>query len=404
MNTYIKKLLKPANYIIYLLYTKFYIPYKVRKIRKKDFIRVVFILTEVGVWKTEKLYLKMLNHPRFQPQLLVIPSLEDQYAYNEMKVFLDKKKYTYTTLNENETIQKRLKPDIIFYQKPYSKVISRKYRYYYNLQSLFCFVNYGIHSVLEKHILNQPMLNFAWQVYYENTTCSKEASSLMNNGGHNCVVTGLPIMDELIEASKISIKKDIVKQKKTIIWAPHHTIPIKKNWLNYSTFLDYADFMIEVAQKYQDKIEFVFKPHPLLEPKLRKFWGEKKTQAYYEKWRNMPNTRVELGKYIDLFQESDAMIHDCSSFIIEYQYFNKPVMFLQNGEDHSYNMCSMAKEAYNLHIFGYNKEDIINFIENNVLEGKDYLKSKREAFIKDNLFPPNGLSATDNIIRSILGS
>lgn len=384
---------------LYYLYTKVYTPYKVRKMRNKKCIKVVFVITEVGVWKTEQLYLEMLRHPRFNPILLVLPSNENDKAFDEVIAFLQNKGYDYATLSRNETIQKKLKPDIIFYQKPYWGAIDNSFYYRSNFSSLFCYANYGFHSIMKDWAINQDILNYAWLVFYENDSCAAEARSLLNNEGRNIIVTGLPMSDELIAASK---RTKMQKYKKTIIWAPHHTIPQEGNWLDYSTFLEYADYMIEIAEKYKDEVDFIFKPHPLLQPKLRKLWGEAQTMAYYKQWETMPNTRLELGKYLDLFAESDAMIHDCGSFTIEYLYFNKPVMYLTNGMEHEANMAEFAKEAYHMHYFGNSRQCIDTFIKD-VIVGNDPMLQVREEYISKHLQIPNHRTACENIIDAILG-
>ena len=52
-------------------------------------------------------------------------------------------------------------------------------------------------------------------------------------------------------------------------------------------------------------------------------------------WESLSNAQLETGKYVDLFMTSDAMIHDCGSFTIEYHYTLKPVMYLVKGEEHT---------------------------------------------------------------------
>ena len=382
----------------YLIYTYLYKPFKVKAIRRKDKIRTVFILTEVGVWKTELLYLEMLKHPRFEPILLVLPSTENDKAYDEVITFLNQKDYSYSTL-QGKTIKDSIHPDIIFYQKPYPGVLERKHGFWENLYALFCYAHYGFHSIMTDWAINEGSQRYAWIDCYENNSAKDEATTISRNQGRNFVVTGLPMMDELTIAA--SQNKHKASQKKTIIWAPHHSIT--QGLLEYSTFLSYANFMIEMANKYKNEVEFIFKPHPLLQPKLRALWGEEKTTKYYDQWASMPNTRIELGKYIDIFAESDAMIHDCGSFTIEYLYFNKPVMYLTNGVDHETGMAQYAKEAYHMHYFGRNKEDIDTFIQN-VLLGIDPMREARQEYHKKYLQVPGSTTACDNIINAILGT
>ena len=46
------------------------IPAKVEHIRHKSVIKVVFVLHELSMWKTEALYLSMLKHERFDPVIV----------------------------------------------------------------------------------------------------------------------------------------------------------------------------------------------------------------------------------------------------------------------------------------------------------------------------------------------
>ena len=113
-------------------------------------------------------------------------------------------------------------------------------------------------------------------------------------------------------------------------------------------------------------------------------------------------SHVEQGKYIALFKYSDAMIHDCGSFTVEYMYMDNPVMYLVRNNDHVENMIPYAREAFNLHYKGENSADIERFIQS-VIAGDDPLWGKRLGFKHHHLLPPNNRSACENIMHSILG-
>ena len=160
--------------------------------------------------------------------------------------------------------------------------------------------------------------------------------------------------------------------------------------------------MLEMRDKYRDKVYFVFKPHPSLRNKLYEYWGAEKTEAYYSRWENPGVSHIEEGKYLSLFKHSDAMIHDCGSFTIEYLYTGLPVMYLVRGESHTDNMIPYAKEAFDLHYKGFTRVDIERFIKD-VIAGKDPRAEERRVFYEKNLLPPHGKTACENIINAILG-
>lgn len=386
----------------YPFYVYIYIPLKVNRIRRQKQITVVFVITVIDAWKTESLFLRMRNHPRFNPILLVLPARELNEDSSKVEKVLIGKGYPYTKLKQSETIKGKLNPDIIFYQKPYWWVIDDDYYYRNNTYALFCYAHYGFHTINSPKLLNHKLLNYAWQVYFENESCAKDACRSMNNNGRNIVVAGTPMMDEFSCISDATTIEGNKKKKKTIIWAPHHTIPNTDQWLPYSTFLDYSNFMVHMAEKYSESVDIVFKPHPSLAITLEKVWGKEKVDEYYNLWNSMPNCKLANGEYLNLFLESDAMIHDCSSFIIEYMYFNKPVMFLTNGYNHKANLFDYAKLAFDLHYKGQNEKDIEEFIKS-VINGEDKLVNKRKEFVDIYLRLSGGSSACENIISAILG-
>ena len=127
-----------------------------------------------------------------------------------------------------------------------------------------------------------------------------------------------------------------------------------------------------------------------------------RTEAYYKKWDNPGVSHLELGEYIGLFKHSDAMIHDCGSFTIEYMYSGNPVMYLVKKTRRTDNMTQYAKQAYDLHYKGKKHEDIEQFIQD-VISGNDPLKEARLQYVASELTPPHGKTACQNIINAILG-
>ena len=164
----------------------------------------------------------------------------------------------------------------------------------------------------------------------------------------------------------------------------------------------YCDAMFSLALKYKDKIQMAFKPHPVLLTKLYNVWGKEKTDNYYCLWEKGENTQLILGDYVPLFIHSDALIHDCGSFTVEYHYTKNPVMYLLKDEKHSEELNEFGKMAFDLHYKGRNFNDIESFI-NNVIAGVDPMKEERDKFYNDYLLAPDGNSASDNIINAILG-
>lgn len=380
------------------------IPFRVWKIRRKEHIRVLFVVSEISMWKTETLYQLMLSHSRFYPMILPVGDITKNDAHKEVVKYCCEKGYDYVLLDDGETIQSKLSPDIIFYQQAYPKFIDDKYFEMNNRESLFCHVNYCFQNTITSNSLNRPLQNIAWMVFSENEICAKEIAPIMDNKGCNLKVTGLPFMDELL-LDKNAFQDPWKYQdtpKKRIIYAPHHSF-MPEDLVSFASFLDNGEFILRMAKKYSESTQWVFKPHPFLEPKLRKIWGDEKTDCYFEAWRTLPNTQIVDGGYYGVFKHSDAMLHDCGSFLLEYQYTGNPVMFLHSSQPHkNVRLNTFSETSKDLHYQAYENADIERFIQM-VIAGKDPMREKRLAFFQEFFVPPHGKTASENIIDAILG-
>lgn len=401
--------------LVYPIYNKFRYPilYKHQQsiaveIRRKENISVLFVLTSLAAWKTENIYKAMSKSNKFSVDILVTVA-NDEDSRPAIKEYLTIRKFHFFELKDNETIYSRIVPDIIFYEKPYdADLTDLNLRYDNNNKSVFCYVSYSMHDTLfpSNFLENNPLQNIAFQVYFENKDVAEEVGKYKTNKGVNHVVTGHPASDNYLlfdNKKEMDPWKPQDKYKKRIIYAPHHTIDHANEWLPYSTFLEFGEFMLEIAEKYRDEVQFAFKPHPSLKKKLIKLWGKERTEAYYNRWKTMYNCQLETGEYTNLFMFSDALIHDCGSFQIEYHYTHNPVMYLTHDEHgHREGLTHFAQKAFDLHYKGHCKTDIEQFIQN-VIKGVDPLKEKRMEYYKNYLLPPNGKTATENIIDAILG-
>ena len=377
---------------------------RVHRIRKKQKIRFGFLIQELTQWKSEFLYKAMLAHPRFEPILCISPSLGYPGAERSLIDYCQTRGYNYCLLDPDNTIIEQICIDFVVPEKPYQKEMHPLHQIERNKQLPFIVIPYYLSTITENWVVNQRINLLCWRQFVDNESCRKDWARIHRLKGLTYAVTGLPVMDELLTPKEfLPDVWPVTDNRKRIIYAPHHTIA-EKHWegIGYSTFLDYCDAMLDIRDKFKDKVYFVFKPHPSLKKRLLEIWGEEKTDAYYRKWDVPGVSHVEQGKYLSLFKYSDAMIHDCGSFTVEYMYMDNPVMYLVRDDAHANNMIPYAKEAFDLHYKGKCIEDVEHFVVD-VIEGYDPLKEKRSSFKQENLLPPNGKTACENIICSILG-
>ena len=185
--------------IFYFLY-RYYQIFRMFQIRRKHSIRVLFVIADIGMWKTENLYKMMLEHDRFEPLLLPLSNCRNPQAEINVITYFKSKGYRYDQIiSSEETVQSKIHPDIIFYQQPYDNFIDKKYFMMANLKSIICHVNYCFRNICDRKIADSPWLNIPFQQYMENEVCAREFAALMTTKGRNIIVTGLPVMDELMQ-------------------------------------------------------------------------------------------------------------------------------------------------------------------------------------------------------------
>lgn len=414
----VKENLRSTMLFIKIIQVHFYHQHALKKVSKKDKIKVVFFLIHDSVWKCETIYYLMKKDNRFEPIVIVCPyilygeeimlrDMNQAFSSFEAKGYNVLKSYNETT-NKWMDVKKEINPDIIFFTNPHHLTKEEYYITNYT-DCLTCYVPYGFkNSYLHQFHYNGQTQNLVWKFFLETEIHKKLSKQYAQNKGINTLVTGYPGLDVFFsqDYQPVDVWKIKNKKIKRIIWAPHHTIPWIGETLNYATFLKYADFMLEIAEIYKEKIQIAFKPHPLLRAKLSKehIWGKEKTDDYYNKWEKNPNGQLHEGEYIDLFLTSDGMIHDSSSFVIEYLYTNKPVMFLINDDKITDRFNEIGKLALSKLYHGKSSDDIMAFVENVVINSNDSKHDERIHFFNSIVKPPNNVTASENIFNFLKSS
>ena len=382
----------------------------------KDKIRVAFFLQSPSVWKCERLYRLLEASERYEPVVVVCPfnvhlhydKAEMAHVMEESERFVRSRGYRYFSTYDAATatwrdVRRELNPDVIFYTKPYKDTLPA-YHLYRFPEKLNCYIPYGLVVIdTYRRNYNLPFHNLLWKNLVETDYQRQFARRFATCGDGNvevvgCLGTECMLLPDYVPADPWKPQTDAQGnpiRKKRIIWAPHHTVDYL---FNFSNFLTYYDFMLELAERYADSVQFAFKPHPVLKFKLINLWGRERTDAYYQRWASLPNGQLEEGSYNDLFLTSDAMMHDCASFTAEYLYTGHPVMYLVKEGNEAKHWNALGDLCYAQHYKGRNTADIEQFVQS-VIRGDDPLKASRDTFRADVLCPPDGLMPSEHILR-----
>lgn len=366
-----------------------------KSLKKKQKLSVGFYVVYDSSWGARPLYEKMQGDSTFFTKIVVCPDVargieNEKQILNQVYERLSKKYGSENVLLSYDNKQKKYIDysdlfDIINLSNPYDEMTIEFYQVkYLNSKNKLCFYNsYGYQGKLRYDIdlMKSDTFNLFWRLFVDNQATKEIAINEQYIKGKNVIVSGCCKMDDFHITTET--KDNSSRYVRTVIIAPHHTVD--QSNLNLSNFLLYADFFKELPLRYP-QIKFIFRPHPLLFTKLRRedFWGEKKVSEYIEQITSNKNLVYSTeGEYFDVFNESDALIDDCGSFLAEYFYTGKPQCYmLRSKEQFDTEYLDFGKKFFDYVYKAFSKEDIIHFIDDVVLNKNDPLKDSRLSFAK----------------------
>lgn len=412
---FIQKIYDHYKKIFVMHYNKMKKQKIIKKFKNGKKLNFCIQVSRPGTWSYDYLYKILKDDPRFEVYVFINPDpfygLETQVKYiNSLIQFLNNKKIQYILgynhdLKKYLDLRKEINPDIIFYSD-FNPIHFHNQFYIENFQdkiTMLC--EYGFSNMRPEETIHFPLKNSV-DIFFRPSFIHKIiAEKYMQNKGKNIIPVGSPKLDVRFDTRHI-IKDEWKSQKikkKRIIWAPHHGDFKDKNIYRNDAFWEIYDFMFEVAKKYEDNIQFAFRPHPILKSKIIKRWGNEKVENYYQKWHELENTQVSEGDFIDLFATSDAMIMDCCSFLAEYTVFNKPLFYTRTKTSRL--LLNEFGEKVFQNVYDTKDDlmtDIENFIQDVVINGNDYKKEERTKFVQEYFGKINGKTASENIYDEII--
>ena len=387
---------------------------RARTIGKKDKIEVVFFAFNLAIWRYQGVYDLLSQDERFNCHIVfTVPKsfTKEQQSLDlqQMREYFSARGIDYIDFDEKDgkgyDVMRQINPDILFYPQPYSYIHPANHDFFCFTKKLICYIPYSINVIKSNYWLyDLPFHNLAWKIFCPLKVEKINAEMSSRNHGVNWVVSGYYNLDKYLSESKSDVWKIKDRAVRRLIWAPHFTMS-KVSWLApRSNFMWMSQLMLDVAQRYKDRLQIAFKPHPRLKSELYRHsdWGEKKTDLYFQRWETMENTQVETGDFVDLFKTSDAMIHDCASFTAEYLFVNKPVAFITSDfKEMLLEHSDFGQDALNQHYIVSNENEIMAFIESIVLGGEDIKLEQRTEFFETVLRPNVKVSTSQFIVDDI---
>lgn len=405
------------------------------KVRKGERIKVAFLAISAAEWPAEEVYRLLERDERYESYVVVSTLPYDREKSSMLHTYMQTCSYfkqsghdvrelydvqTDTSLGW-ETIGGV--PDVIIHLTPWYRALMDICQIEnFSIKCLNCYIPYGFNIAenadrthTRNFVFDSAFMNFCMRIYVETATslAGYQAHEVLR--GKNVIYSGYPKMDFFLEKRswdtkniskiwKIPAGRDASEMKKVIV-APHHSVTSSAG-LAFATFHKNLYFLIYLAKKYADKVTFLFKPHPNLRARVVEahvFDNTEVYDAYLEEWNKLPNARVMLEEdYRSAFATSDGMIMDSCSFIAEYMYVDKPLLFLKR-EGQAFNPLGEKIMQAHYTEWGEDYLAIERFLQEVILDGEDTKKTKRKEIYCEELdyYSKNGCKASDYIYRDL---
>lgn len=388
-------------------FTEDFFAVTVRRLRRQKCIRLAFVLYSAAMWCGDELYRFFRNDPRFEVAVYYclrrdgdqdfVRSEEGLRRYHEDAERLRAHGVELTEVTEDDF--ELPKPDILFYLTPYDLALPEAFSVkHVHLDTLLCYLPYAARiSQWELHS-DLPILELAWKHFCETPLIEKE----MREVTPWAVMSGYPRLDVFYEKQDWQFDWKMARpDAKKIVYAPHWSI---EGGVRYATFQWNYRFFYEYAKNHPET-SWVIKPHPNLifsAVDAGIFASSEEAEAYFRAWDALPNARLVTGPYYQaVFMTSDAMILDSGSFIMEYQYAHRPMLFLRR-EGEQFNRLGTGILAVNDTVDGKDIAGIENFIRR-VVQENDPQKEERENFFLEQLDYRHihGMSASEYVYQTV---
>ncbi len=368
-----------------------------KKFQNKEKIRVAFIVNENSKWNAQELYRLMEENDYFEPFVLVTllydvhigkdktrNNIQENYDFflqqgiNVFKAY-DENKHAYINLE-------KFSPDIVFYQQPWG-IADEQNIDKISQTALTCYYLYGMSlfdTDIEELVFHKKLfLNF-----------------LQHENSKNGIKIKLKKNEKVVGIPKLDVYKNITIQTQntnTIIYSCHFGYN-PKNAINIGTFPWSGKAMQKFALEHPE-YKWIFKPHPNLKNTLYqdKKYGKEFADKYFETWNKIGEIK-EKGNYFEEFANSDMLIADSGSFLLEYIPTQKPIIRLSNKNSKTKFSDFGNKIAQGIYQV-YNFQDFINKFNEIMQNNNDPLAEKRKELAKSII---GKTSASQKIIDELI--
>lgn len=351
----------------------------------KGRIKVVFVCQYAQVWnKLRSVYEKMKQDDRYEAVILAVSEnlsepddaiyefFSKMYGEGVINAYQDGRWYDLKSEN----------PDYVFIQRPYDQYLPKPYRsgtiagY-----AKICYVDYAFILTRELREVCQNK-RFFRNIYYffaEDIMAKKfniNRFRISHNKGYRKTISiGYPVLEDFIRnGSKYERQDDGLFR---VLWTPRWT---EDKQLGGSNFMKYKDKALHIPDM-GEQFHLIFRPHPMTFSHLISInrMTEEEAEHYIEEYSKNDRLEYDTSKdYTGVFWNTNVMITDISSVIVEYFVTGKPIIYCKTGAIPDEFFAEVLKVLYVVDTWEEAEE-----VLRKLAQGIDPLKQMREQKINE---------------------
>lgn len=382
-----------------------------RDLKKDSTIKVVFILQYPETWNSMRTVYENAVKKGMHAKILCVPKPKNisdpnynMSSINEAYEFLKNDSNAINAyLGDSKWFDlKEFCPDYVFYTRPYNSHYPNVYKSETVCQyTKICYIPYGF-------ILNDGMIfnsvfhmNFILQTYLIFAPSKNILKKLKKFYMCQYLLKynkfkylGFPRFDLLLDDN---FNKKTKSDNPTITWMPRWEFDTSSEGQKLSHFLEYYDEFIAFVKTHQE-LNFIFRPHPLMWETLinEELKTEEEIEEIKKELASINNLSIDNEKdYLPTLKNTDILIADTTSLLIEFFVTGKPIILCDNGQGYLKDGKIMVSSLYQVNTW----KDVEVTLKQ-LINGDDKLYSKRQKAI--NKIIPRKSIAGETIINYII--
>lgn len=372
----------------------YYLKRNIKRNHSKNIIKVGFCAEFPAVWdKISPVFELMRKDNRFKVLLVFTRTLNtrnEEEFLNVQQFFNELYPEVEYLINDGNISLSDYNLDYFFYQRPYNGV------YPANLKvemvrkfAKICYIPYG-YSGSNAFIDLATDKSFFRNVYFGFIEIKEELQILRRQFNRN-IERGYQFFEKL---GYPSFEKYLNFEKKDfqgkVLWTPRWTTDDK---VGGSHFFDYKDDFLMAARN----IAFIFRPHPLMfDNFVKKGMMSEEDVIEYKTSLKDRGVKFSEGEQIEKdFMNTDILLTDYSSIIVEYFLTGKPIIYCKANYQMNEEYDNIMKGIY----IANSWNEVMQYL-GDLLKGVDPLKDERQRIIKEHFGDVKG--AAKRIVERIV--